>query len=294
MKRMRMFSIGFFIISIAVFGIYKVRTAKSRDLVGPVIKMNEGTITVSVNATEQDLLAGITAEDNKDGDVTDSLIVESMSNFIEKGRRNITVAAVDSDNHVTKASREVVYSDYRSPRFSLEKPLKFLLNENNILEGLSVEDVLDGNLTANIKISADYYVQTDTEGDYPMIFSVANSAGDVAELPVTVEMYRPSGEPEILLSEYLVYTDVGKAIEPWDYVQQITMGGIEYERGEDGVFYGPEPENEDQERASISREDVRITQNIDYKVPGVSEITYEIEEENKEPGKVRLIVVVSE
>ena len=294
MKRIRIFSIGFFILSVAVFGIYKVRTVKNQDLVGPVIKMNEGTITVPVDAAEEELLAGITAEDNKDGDVTDSLIVESMSNFIEKGRRNITVAAVDSDNHVTKVSREVVYSDYHSPRFSLEKPLKFLLNDTNILEGLRADDVLDGNLTANIKISGDYYIQADTEGDYPMVFSVANSAGDVAELPVTVQMYRAAGEPEILLSEYLVYTDIGKALEPWDYVEQITMGGIEYQRGEDGVLYGPEPEAEGEERASISREEVKITQDIDYKVPGVSEITYEISEEDKEPGKVRLIVVVSE
>lgn len=294
MRKIRIFCIGFFVLSITVFGVYKVHAVKNRDLVGPVIKMSEGTITVSVKATEQDLLAGITAEDKKDGDVTDSLIVESMSNFIEKGRRNITVAAVDSDNHVTKALREVVYSNYRSPRFSLEKPLKFLLNETNILEGLSAEDVLDGNLTANIKVSSDYRVQTDTEGDYPMVFSVANSAGDVAELPVTVQMYRPSGEPEILLSEYLVYTSVGKALEPWDYVKEITMGGITYERGEDGVFYGPEPENENQERDSISREDVQITQDIDYQTPGVSEITYEIAQEGKEPGKVRLIVVVSE
>ncbi|MFQ7768823.1 MAG: hypothetical protein ACLRIL_11475 [Fusicatenibacter saccharivorans] len=55
-----------------------------------------------------ELLSGVTAYDAKDGDVTDSLAVEHISNFIEKGRRKISIVAFDSDNNVTHAEREMV------------------------------------------------------------------------------------------------------------------------------------------------------------------------------------------
>ena len=41
-------------------------------------------------------------------------------------------------------------------------------------------------------MSSEYYVQADVAGEYPMVYQVANSAGDVQKLPVTVEIYDPS------------------------------------------------------------------------------------------------------
>lgn len=296
MKRIRLLSIAIFVITVVMFGLYKFNNWRSQDYAAPVIKMNEETITVSSSATEEQLLAGIAAEDRKDGDVTDSLIVESMSNFIEKGRRNITIAAFDSDNHVTKMTREVIYSDYTSPQFTLNHALRFPKNTNTILEGLGVMDVLDGNLTSNIKMSSDYYLAVDEVGEYPMVFSVVNSAGDVEELPVTVEIYDTAEEsrrPQITLSEYIVYTHVGNPINPWDYVKIITWKGIEFVRGEDGILRDADPE-ENQEWTSVKEKEVDILQDVDYTKPGVYEITYQIEIEENEPGTVRLIVVVRE
>lgn len=80
--------------------------------------MDNSEISVSIHADEAELLAGVTAYDAKDGDVTDSLAVEHISNFIEKGRRKISIVAFDSDNNVTHAEREMVYNDYTSPVFS--------------------------------------------------------------------------------------------------------------------------------------------------------------------------------
>lgn len=293
MRRIRVLSIAIFLIAVAVCGIYNISHIRNQDLLGPKITMAEKSITVSTEATDEELLAGITAEDKKDGDVTDSLIIESKSNFIEEGRRMITVAAFDSDNHVTKASREVIYNDYDSPRFSLAEPLKFPLNVDNILEGVSVTDVLDGDLTANIKISGDSFVQVDQEGDYPMVFSVSNSAGDVEELPVTVQICQPGKGPEILLSQYLIYTGVGAAVNPWDYVEQISMSGKTYVRGGDGILHAGGSGN-NQAGSAISESGVRITNNVNYDVPGTYEITYQITEGNGYTGTVRLIVVVRE
>lgn len=50
--------------------------------------MDNSEISVSIHADEVELLSGVTAYDAKDGDVTDSLAVEHISNFIEKGGGN--------------------------------------------------------------------------------------------------------------------------------------------------------------------------------------------------------------
>lgn len=296
MRRMRVLSIIVFIAALAVFGVSTVYDWIVLDYVGPKITMDEESITVSVEAGEEELLAGIHAADDRDGDVTDSLILEGLSDFIEKGRRIMTVAAFDADNHVTKISREVIYSDYHSPRFSLSAPLRFPVGTQNILSSMGAEDVLDGNLTTNIKISGEYSLQASTPGDYPMLFTVANSAGDVSELPVTVQIYdqeEESRRPSIVLSQYLIYTTPGTAVDPWNYVQAVKMDNREFERGEDGILYETHPVN-GQAQGAIGPQNIMITQDIDYNVPGVYEIVYQITNSTDRTGTVRLVVVVSD
>ena len=290
MKKVRMLSIVIFVAAVITYGLHNLNEWKNRDFGSPVIKVDGNSVTVSCTAGEEAMLEGVTAEDKKDGDVSDTLMIETMSNFIEKGRRNITIAAFDSDNHVTKVTREVVYNDYHSPRFTLSEPLRFPKNTTTILSGMGVEDVLDGTLTSNIKTSGDYYVEVDTPGEYSMVFTVTNSAGDVSELPATVEIYDPAEEalkPQIMLSEYIVYTSVGTSINPWDYVEQITIGTSEYIRGGDNALTNAEYYH-------IYESEVTISNEVDYSVPGVYEITYRYKTQDREPGSVRLIVVVSE
>lgn len=290
MRGIRTFSIVLFALSILVFGFNKWNMYKNSDATGPTINMDQAAVTVSVKDGAEAVLNGVAAIDEKDGDVTDSLIVETYSNFIEDGRRNVTIAAFDKDNHVTKVSRELVYSDYTAPKFTLSEALRFPKNTDSILGYIGAEDVLDGNLTSNIKISTNYNVQVDTEGFYEVIFSVANSAGDVSELPVTVEIYNASDEsrkPQIDLSQYIVYTKVGQTVDPWSYVSQVNIGTTEYVRGGDGTL-----RNTVGEQDYITAEDMIITNPADFNEPGVYEIVYELETENRETGHVRLVVVV--
>lgn len=297
MRKFRIFSIIVFILSVAAFGYYKNEQVNSRDNQAPVISMDSDTIQVSCSAEESELLWGITAQDTKDGDVTDSLIIESLSNFVDNYTRNMTVVAFDSDNHASKASRKVSYTDYTPPVFSLTEPLRFASGTEDIMGTLTCTDQIDGDLTNTIKMSSEYYVQVDTPGEYPMVFSVANSAGDVQRLPVTIEIYDPSEEyskPAIELSEYLVYTTVGNPVNPWDYVSQITYNGIKYVKAEDGVLYAQNP-SANLEKTAITAEEVQITDQIDSSTAGVYEALIQMTNTaNSESytGQVRLIVVV--
>lgn len=297
MRKLRVLSIVIFIVTAVIFGLYKNRQVNSKDSQAPEITMDADAIQVSCQAEDQELLKGITATDSKDGDVTDSLIIESLSNFMENRTREMTVVAFDSDNHATKAKRRVSYTDYSSPVFSLTEPLKFPVNTSDIMGTLTCQDSLDGDLTSRIKMFSENYVQTDTAGDYPMVYQVSNSAGDVQRLSVTVQIYDPSEEaqrPQIQLSQYLVYTTAGTALNPWDYVQQITLRGIPYQRGEDGILRDPNPV-QNQEKTAITPEEVQISGNVDYNTPGVYEVLYQITDDSGREsvtGSMRLIIVV--
>lgn len=150
-----------FLASSLAFGGCLMRQRTGKDGKGPEISMDNSEISVSIHADEAELLSGVTAYDAKDGDVTDSLAVEHISNFIEKGRRKISIVAFDSDNNVTHAEREMVYNDYTSPVFSLDGPLRFSVNADDLTEGLigdtaaaagfrqSVEPDSDGKVRCN-------------------------------------------------------------------------------------------------------------------------------------------------
>lgn len=297
MRKIRIFSIIVFVTAVAVFGLYKRQEIIKADHAGPEITMEKDKIKVSCTDGPEELLKGIKAEDSKDGDVTDSLIIESMSNFIKKGKRKMTVVAFDSDNNATKATRIIGYKDYKSPEFGLEEPLKFPLKTPDILGTLSAQDVLDGDLTGNIKMSSEYSVKPETAGDYPMIFTVANSAGDVVKLPVTIQIYDPSEEsqsPKFTLSEYITYLPVGSVFNPWDYVEQITIRDLKYTKAEDGNLYTPNPDGRLM-KTVITPEEVQITHNVDVNTPGSYEVTYQLTDDSgreSRTGTVRLIVVV--
>ena len=75
---MRKTHIAIVLIFIACMGIYfyyRSRPEAVDDHMGPEIHMEETTINVPSNASEADILAGITAVDAMDGDVTGNLFV---------------------------------------------------------------------------------------------------------------------------------------------------------------------------------------------------------------------------
>ena len=86
-KTLRTIITVFFLCVFTVFAIYRVRLFMASDSKAPVITAESDTITASVSITDEELLAGMHAEDNIDGDVTYSLVVVSKSKFL-KSRKN--------------------------------------------------------------------------------------------------------------------------------------------------------------------------------------------------------------
>ena len=79
----------------------------TRDKTGPKIIVSEDReIAYGTDSDKTVLLDGVTAIDEKDGDVSDSLRVESVQNN-EDGSLEVTYSAVDDSNNVTKLTCKV-------------------------------------------------------------------------------------------------------------------------------------------------------------------------------------------
>ena len=202
------------IIFIGYLGYAKLFT----DHTPPVITLDSDTLTVSVHDDEDALLKGVTAEDNKDGDLTSSVVVEKKTP-LEDGKRTVTYAVIDSEGNIGRAERTVSYIGYDGIIFNLTAPMRFAKeSEFDILDYIEVVNDVDGELHSKIKYTTglDYFGGAPNE--YQIEFSVTDSTGTTAHLPVIVEIYDPEKEAySIELTDYLVYVEKGDSFDPMTY-----------------------------------------------------------------------------
>lgn len=86
-----------------------LRIKANKDIVPPVITFPEGTVSYTQGDDPQVLLSGVTALDERDGDVTDSIIISSIS--VTDGEEAIAVYhAKDTGNNVAMAVRSLRFT----------------------------------------------------------------------------------------------------------------------------------------------------------------------------------------
>ena len=195
---------------------YEIRADKTV----PVITIDSPLLEVDADATDEDLLAGVTAYDKKDGDLTDHIIIEGISKFVDPGVCKVYYAVSDSDDHVASTYRRIKYRDYTPPRFTMNRALCFSLLENvNISNVMGATDMLDGDITSGIIITSSDY-EYGKAGTYTVSAEVSNSKGD--EISITVPLLvedRSLNAPVITLSDYLIYVEKGTQIRPYSYFE---------------------------------------------------------------------------
>lgn len=217
--------IGIFIIVLAIFIFSWAQFKMSIDGTPPTIDMSEDQINVSVKAEDKDLLENVTARDSKDGDLKDGIIVESISQFIDKKNNisNITYAVEDNDKHVTKATRKIHYTDYTHPRFTLKEPLCLETGtDESIKDIIGAQDCLDGNISRKVKILSTTFSTLST-GDSTVTAQVTNSMGDTIKMKAHV-IVRPTNvkAPTINLKENIVYIKKGSKFNELSQIESVT------------------------------------------------------------------------
>lgn len=272
MKPMRIIVlIAFFFISMASLAVFVSEKLKEDSTI-PEITVEEEIIEVSLKATNEELLKGITAHDGKDGDLTGKIIVESISRFTEKGVSKVTYAVCDSDNNVAKATRKIRFKDYQSPKFKVTGNLCFSLYERiDITEFITATDSLEGNITNKIIITSDEFSSSNA-GVYPLKVTVTNKKGDSSEitLPLILED-RPISAPVIELKEYLVYAKKGKSIDFKTYLVDAL----------------------DAQEVSL-KDSVTVESDVDFNKPGTYHVHYYVTDAGGLRGHSVLTVIVGE
>lgn len=287
MRRLRITIVILFVLSGIAFIGYNIANRILSDHTPPVITSDSDTISVSVAAEDSELLAGLTGTDNKDGDITDSIRISSMSNFTEPGERTISYAVFDSSNQAATLTRNLEYTDYVSPKIHQTQPLRFSLNEMddaNLAENMTAEDCIDGDITKQIRVSfGDVYIST--AGSYTITVQVSNSAGDTCSVPVDVTVTDPTDSAERekyypVLSEYIAYTDAGVPIDPAAFLIGLERNGTQY------LF------DTDAELMPAGRESVVIAGAVDYNTPGTYTLEYQFANADGVTAVTKLAVVV--
>ena len=78
MKRVNLLLMGVLAAAGVLFAGYLYWIHNNLDTAGPVITVEEGLLEISVKDEETALMQGISAWDNRDGDVTGRMLVESI------------------------------------------------------------------------------------------------------------------------------------------------------------------------------------------------------------------------
>lgn len=251
---MRIVKVLLIIALVAVTALYGW-TAVSENLggedVAPVISCPDEVLEVSVKDDRSALFAGMTARDQQDGDLTGKILFSGMSKLLSDNKAKVDFVVFDSDHNLAKATRQIRYTDYTSPRFSITEPLIYYRNEAvGLLDRIRVEDCIDGDITESVRVSS-LSATSDAEV-YTVNLQVTNSMGDTVRLTLPViQLEGIAIRPEVKLSDYLVYVNQGSAFNARSYLVYVSTP--------DGIG---------------DKDEVQITGTVDTSKPGTYMVHY--------------------
>ncbi len=140
--------------------------------------LTNATITVG---EKFDALAGVSATDKEDGDLTKSIKVSGTVDVNKAGTYTLTYSVTDSKGSTTTVKRQITVEE-KQVEENTAPTFKGLTNETltvgdtfDALAGVSATDKEDGDLTKEIKVSGT--VDVNKAGTYTLTYSVTDSKG---------------------------------------------------------------------------------------------------------------------
>lgn len=232
MRFLRVFTAVVFVAVLALMLTF--RLGVRRDATKPVITVDTNVIEAECEVTPEQLLSHVSAEDAKDGDLTDRVFVENISKFIDEGESNVTFCVSDNDNNIAKKTVRLVFTDYEKPTLTLNDDLVFPGNSIiNVSSCATVTDKFDGDITNRLSVVVEDF---DSESKrLPIYFKVSNSKGFIYRWTidaVKVSQYSLNPNYSINIGNHLMILNTGdKKPDFKKKVQNITYMGKVYKDG---------------------------------------------------------------
>ena len=271
MRYLRICTVIIFVASLLFSGWvnYQYYSAQNTDY--PILTNSIDVLEISVQDLPDALFQGLTATDETDGDLTAQIMVASISHFLEPGTANVKYVVFDSHNNAASLSRRVHFTDYQSPRFSLDKtPIYRVGSSFDLLDHLTVTDCIEGDISDRVRVISNM-VHNYSEGIYPVLFEVSNSFGDTAQLSVLVHYTSKESNVSIKLHQYVVYLQQGDSFDPHQWIASVT----------------------DQNLATLDPGKIEIQGNLDVETPGTYQLVYSYTNGGL-TGKTAITVIVTE
>ncbi len=209
---------------LVVFFGYRWTVGMSQDTKAPSISA-EGELILSVSQGQDALLQGVTATDDKDGDVTAGILVEKIKMLDKKGTFQVTYAAFDKAGNVSKLNRQGRYTDYTGPRFTFSGPMCFQEKSYiDLLSFIGATDPLQGDLSRWVRASMLEGSSITALGTHRVLLTVTGAMGETEKLEIPVEVY-PAGtyQGKLELQEYIVYLKQGSRFDARSYLKSFTL-----------------------------------------------------------------------
>ena len=237
----------------------------------PVLSNSLETLEISVKDPPEAVLAGLQAQDATDGDLTDQIMVASVSHFLETGTVNMKYVVFDSHNNSATLTRKVHYTDYTAPQFSLEKAPVYMVGRSfDLLDYIRVEDCIDGDISDNVRVISNM-VNNFAAGNYPVVLEVSNAYGDTAQVTVWVRFLNKESSAVVELKKHIVYVQQGDSFQPKKLLKGVT----------------------DLNGTALDKSDVQIQGSVNMDKPGCYQLIYSYDV-GKLTAEAPLTVVVTE
>ncbi|EJR97984.1 immunoglobulin-like domain-containing protein [Bacillus mycoides] len=199
-----------------------------------------------------DPMAGVSAYDSKDGDITDKINIVGEVDPFEPGTYNLDYTVANSRGF--SVIKQVSVWVKRGEKPILRLPYKVSINVGDNFDpmaGVSATDEEDGDITSKIKVDGN--VDTSKPGTYEVTYTVTNSKGltIVRKQPVKVkETEGTKNEAPVLTVPFTTTLHVGEEFDP--------MAGVSATDKEDGNLTNK----------------VKYTGNVDTSKPGKYIVEY--------------------
>lgn len=256
------------LILLAAYLIFLNRYTQSDGNERPSIEFDEPQLVLSVSDDWGRLLEGVHCYDAEDGDLSDRVLVDSISAFDEQGCRTVKYVVFDSENQSAVAERKLSYTDYTPPVIKLTGSLIVTnISDASISGLLSAQSCVDGDLTRSVDVKIGNLEQN----VLPVEASVTDSTGTVTELDFTCEYDNTVYQADIRLQEYLLYVPAGQMIDLQGNIADILIGK--------------------QSNMQLANQ-VMVQSAVDFNTPGTYEVYYYLNSDTGITGRCKAIVVV--
>lgn len=258
--------VAFLLIVCVGLGGMVVSIKMSSDTTGPeIIFSDQAPSLYHADMSNSELLTGISAKDDTDGDVSSSLTVESVYEM-DDSHVIVTYTAKDSSNNITKKKYEMEI-DQNSIKDIDSKDFGEVTDESESSDTTGITDTDDSDETDETKEAEETKF-----GENVTPTPDIDEAEEAKQKQEAEADAMPTHSPRIYLTDYLVKVPVGTSVDLLSYVSEI---------------------KDDSDDIYALWRKVQITGEVNSAVPGTYKCTYYvIDSQNNISNNAVLTVIV--